>query len=99
MGNVYEGAPKFQHQEHSVWWWLLVVSHVYIALLGIGKSIQFCFTLYETAKASKGNAKEGVGMLGLFKRLMKTMHDTAKEMAIPILTGIILYWPLEESTI
>ena len=80
-------------QEISPWWIFLAVCHAYSTLLGFSNCFQCIRSLYRAFTTSKGNYKEGVGTLGLLKRLVATIFRVLKESAVPILIGLVLYLP------
>ena len=99
LGQLYEGQPHPQVQQHTVWWFFLAVTHSYCTLITLAKSFQILRSLYKTAKTSKGDAKVGVGTLGLMKRLILCIFEVGKECAIPALSGTLLYIPLQEKNL
>ncbi len=89
----------YSFQSHTIWWWFLAITHGYSTLIFLAKNLQAIQAFYRTAKTSKGDYKEGVGTTGLITRLIKTSFTVTKEGAIPVLTGILLYAPLDESVL
>jgi hypothetical protein len=51
--------------------------------------------LWKTIATSKGDSKEGVGTVGLIKRCIEVFISCVKTTAVPVLTGIILYLPVD----
>ena len=66
-------------------------------MIALSKSYQVFKIMIQIAYRSKGY-KEGVTKFDLLKRLCATTWDSLKCTAIPALTGMVLYAPLDEST-
>ena len=98
LGSLYDGVPKYDPHDHSAWWFFLAVSHSYVSLIALSKCYQVFKIIFKMAVTSRSNDRESMGRMEFLKRLGDTVWNALKHGAIPALSGLVLYVPLDEST-
>ena len=77
----------------------MAVCHVYIIIMALSQIAQEIKVLVKTIRTSKGDAREGVGTLGLLRRGAEVTVTVIRTAATPTLAGVILYMPVDETTV
>ena len=95
LGNLYKGVPRFEPHERSGWWYFLAVCHSYVSLMALSKTYQVFKIVFKMFQDTQST--ESMGRKDLFIKLGETIWNALKHGAIPALSGLVLYAPLNES--